>query len=229
MIHQLIFAAPKPGMTEQDFQRYWTDVHAARYASRIPQIRRYLLDLRVPFGDEREAPKWGGVAEIWLADEQEQLASLQSPEFLEGARADEPNWAAFWRTLVLDTDATVLRAGDEQAGNRVKLIRLIKRTEGLSLPDFREASLSKQADLALDIPGMSRYLQCHTRDHHYEIGESVLDAAYQMWFDDVAAARAAIASPEFQRAQDHLLSIAQQRYLHEMVVTEHWVIGPECR
>ena len=42
-------------------------------------------------------PLWSGVAEIWLANEEEQLASLQTPEFLKGARADEPKWAAFWR------------------------------------------------------------------------------------------------------------------------------------
>jgi uncharacterized protein (TIGR02118 family) len=231
VIHQLIFAAPKPGMTENEFQRYWVDVHAVRYASRIPQIRRYLVDTRVPFGDERDDPKWSGVAEIWLDDEEAQLASLQTPEFLHGARLDEPNWAAFWRTVVLDTDASVLRAGSERAQHpgRVKLIRLVKRTEGLSLREFRETSLSKQADLVLEIPGLRRYLQCHTRDASYGIGEAVLDAAYQLWFDDLAALTEAMASPEFQRAQDHLLSIVQERYVHDMVAAEHWIIGPEPR
>jgi hypothetical protein len=231
MIHQLIFAAPKPGMTEDEFQRYWVDVHAVRFASRIPQIRRYLIDTRVPFGDERDEPKWSGVAEIWLANEEEQLASLRTPEFLLGARRDEPNWSAFWRTVVLDTHACVLRAGAERAQSpgRVKLIRLVKRTEGLPLRDFRENSLSKQADLVLEIPGLRRYLQCHTRDASYGIGEAVLDAAYQLWFDGVDELAQAMASPEFQRAQDHLLSIAQERYLHDMVTAEHWIIGPEPR
>lgn len=231
MIHQLIFAAPKPGMTEQEFQDYWVNVHAVKYASKIPQIRRYLIDTRVPFGDERGEPKWSGVAEIWLANDEEQLASLQTEEFLQGARLDEPNWAAFWRTVVLDTEAHVLRAGAEQSDDpgRVKLIRLVKRTEGLPLADFREASLSKQGDLVQEIPGLRRYLQCHTRDGYYGIGEALLDAAYLMWFDSVDALSAAMATPEWQRAQDHLLSIAQRRYVHDMVATEHWVIGPASR
>ena len=99
MIHQLIFAHPKPGMTEAEFQRYWVEVHAVQYASKIPQIKRYLVDTRIPFGPEPDDPLFSGVAEIWLENEEEQLASLQSKEFLEGACLDEPRWAAFWRTI----------------------------------------------------------------------------------------------------------------------------------
>src|SRR5262245_29279555 len=106
MIHQHIFAGPKPGMSEADFQDYWIKVHAVKYASRIRQIRRYSISrrLRPSSGDDVRLP-FGGIAEIWLENEQEQLASLQSPEFIEGARADEPRWAAFWNTLGLDTTA----------------------------------------------------------------------------------------------------------------------------
>ena len=46
MIHQMIFAAPKPGMTEQEFCDYWLDVHAVKFASKIPQIRKYKIDWR---------------------------------------------------------------------------------------------------------------------------------------------------------------------------------------
>jgi len=228
MIHQLIFAYPKPGMTEQEFQRYWLDVHAVQYASKIPQIRKYMIDTRVSLGPDEEEPKWSGVAEIWLENEQEQLASLQTDEFLQGARLDEPKWAAFWRTLVLDTDAHVLREGSEDAGG-VKLIVLVKRKEGLPLQEFREHSLGKYADLVLDVPGVRRYLQGHTRDGAYGIGEAVLDAAHQLWFDDLDAMNAALASPEFQRAQEDLESFVETRYVHRMVVEEHWVIGPRPR
>jgi EthD domain-containing protein len=231
MIHQLIFAAPKPGMSEAEFQRYWLEEHAVRYASRIPQIRKYLIDARIPYGPEDGEPKWSGCAEIWLANDEEQLASLQTPEFLQGARLDEPNWAAFWRTVVLDTDAHELLAGPALTSNPgwVKLIRLVKRREGLPLADFREASLTKQAELMLAVPGLRRYLQCHTRDGAYGIGEAVLDAAHQWWFDDVAALTAALASPEFQRADEQLGSIVEPRYVHDLAFTEHWVIGPESR
>ncbi|WP_449062738.1 EthD domain-containing protein [Planomonospora algeriensis] len=117
MIHQFILAAPKPGMTAAEFQDYWTNVHAVKFAARIPQIRRYLIDSRVPFDADRGRPALPhqGIAEIWLENDEEQLASLQTEEFLQGARRDEPNWAAFWLTIVLDTEAHEIVAGPPPA------------------------------------------------------------------------------------------------------------------
>jgi uncharacterized protein (TIGR02118 family) len=232
VIHQLIFAGPKPGMSVEEFQRYWLDVHAVQYASKIPQIRRYLIDTVVPSGPGPEgAPApWSGVAEIWLTDEREQLASLQTPEFLQ-ARLDEPRWAAFWRTVVLDTDAHEVLPGPEPVGqpSGIKLIVLAKRAEGIALAEFRERSLGKHADLVLEVPGLRRYLQGHTRDGAYGVGEAVLDAAYQLWFDDVDALGRALSSPQFARAEEDLLSFVVPRYVHRLVVAEHWVIGPQPR
>jgi EthD domain-containing protein len=231
MIHQLIFAAPRPGMSEEEFQRYWVDVHAVKYASKIPQIRKYLIDTRLSFGDEVGEPLWSGVAEIWLKDEQEQIASLQTHEFLQGARLDEPNWAAFWRTVVLDTDAHEIVAGPAQvaAPNGVKAIFLVKRKEGLPLAAFRELSLGGHAADMATVPGLRRYLQCHTRDGFYGVGEAVLDAAYQLWFDDTDALARALKSPEFKQAAASMARIVEPRYVHRLVTREHWVIGPEYR
>ena len=54
---------------------------------KIPQIAQYLVAARLPVKTARDVPWfYQGVAEIWLADEAAQLASLQSPEFLQGAR-----------------------------------------------------------------------------------------------------------------------------------------------
>lgn len=227
MIHQLIFAAPKPGMTEREFQDYWLDVHAVEYASKIPQIRKYLIDKRIPFPGEDPGtePLWSGVAEIWLENEQEQLASLQTDEFLFGARLDEPKWAAFWRTVVLDTDAHVVREGS----GGVKMIVLAKRREGLPLGEFRERSLGGHAEAMTEVPGLRRYLQGFTKDGYYGIGEAVLDAAYQLYFDDRDAVAEALDSPEFKHAMEDLHTIAEPRYVHRLLFTEHWVIGPQAR
>jgi uncharacterized protein (TIGR02118 family) len=232
MIHQLIFAAPRPGLSEEDFHRYWVQVHAVRYAAKIPQIRRYRIATRIPSSFDRDAsPHWSGVAEIWLENEEEQLASLQSKEFLEGARVDEPRWAAFWRTIVLDTDSHLLRAGPEPTRDQdlVKLILLVKRAEGLPLGEFRARSLGSHAELVQQVPGLRRYLQCHSRDGCYTLGEAVLDAAYQLWFDDMEAMSSALASPEFERVAHDLKSFVEPRYIHRMVAREHWIIGPETR
>jgi uncharacterized protein (TIGR02118 family) len=231
MIHQLIFAAPKPGMSEEEFQRYWLTVHAVQYASKIPQIKRYAVDTRIPQPDDEGEPLWSGIAEIWLENEEEQLASLQTPEFLEGARLDEPRWAAFWRTAVLDTDAEVKRSGEPQRADRreVKLVMLAKRREGLSLPDFRRHSREVHAPLMLDVPGVRRYYQCYTRDSWYGINEPPFDVAYQIWFDDVESLRAARLTPEYTKVAEDFKNFVNERYRHELTVRQNWIIGPESR
>ncbi|MFD8014575.1 EthD domain-containing protein [Streptomyces sp. NPDC058955] len=230
MIHQLIFAHPKPGMTEEEFQRYWLDVHAPTYAARIKQIARYAVDTRVPLpGEDPEAdPLWSGIAEIWLRNDEEQLASLQSEEFLQGARLDEPNWAAFWRTVVLDTDAHTLLAGPgADRPHPVKLVLLVKRVNGTSVAAFRERALGAHAELALAVPGLQRYQQCHVRDGAYAVGEAILDAAWLLSFEDEDALAAALESEEFARLEKDLGEFTEPRYLHRMAVREHWIIGGE--
>lgn len=228
MIHQLIFAAPKPGMTEKEFQDYWINVHAVKYASKIPQIKQYCIGPRVPLGPESGEPLWSGVAEIWLENEADQLASLQSKEFLEGARVDEPRWAAYWRTVVLDTDAHVLRAGGglRRDASWMKIFALVKRKWGMPLEEFRRYSLEVHAPLDLRLPGLRRYVQCHVRDSFYVVGEPMFDGVSLLWFDGVEAIRRALDSPENQAAAADLPNFLELKYAHVLVAGEHWTIGP---
>ena len=231
MIHQLIFAAPKPGMTEAAFQDYWVNTHAVQYASKIPQIRKYLVATRIPFAGEPGEPLWNGVAEIWLDNERDQLASLQTPEFIQGARADEPKWAAFWCTIALDTTAHPIVEGpapsrDEQA---VKLYILVKRRSGIPLPVFQSYLLSTHAEKMSRLPGLRRYLQCTVRDACYGVGETLLDAAALLWFDDSAALDAALASPEMAAVDDDFATLVEPRYVHKLAAREHWILGPDPR
>lgn len=231
MIHQLIFAHPKPGMTEKEFQDYWVNIHAVKYASKIPQIKKYLIDTRIPFGPEPDDPRFSGVAEIWLNNEAEQLASLQTPEFLQGARLDEPNWAAFWRTVVLDTDTHSLLEGSASSFRQggIKLIGMMKRKIGLPLETFRQYSLQVHAPLVLELPGLQRYYQCHVRDSFYAIGEAILDCVAMLWFDSLESLNIALNSPQNQLAAADLNNFIEMKYIHTFVVQEHWIIGPEVR
>lgn len=232
MIHQLIFAHPKPGMSEKEFQNYWVNFHAVYYASKIPQIRRYMVDTRIPFGSEPEDPLFSGVAEIWLENEQEQLASLQSKEFLAGARLDEPNWAAFWRTVGLDTNTHVLMEGPplQKESTMVKLLILVKRKAGMPLEEFRQKMLGSHSAKVMKIPGLRRYFQCHVRDSFYGIGESLLDCVSMLWFDDIQKLEKAYKSTEYeQKILPDFADLFESKYIHTMVTDEHWIIGPEFR
>nr|VFK34452.1 MAG: Methylmuconolactone methyl-isomerase [Candidatus Kentron sp. MB]VFK76763.1 MAG: Methylmuconolactone methyl-isomerase [Candidatus Kentron sp. MB] len=231
MIHQHIFASPKPGMTEEAFHRYWIEVHARDYASKIKQIRRYLIGTRVACEGVTEPPVWHGCAEIWIENEQEQLASLQSEEFLEGARKDEPNWAAFWNTLVLDTDARFIpdAARSPEKVDGVKLVTLIKRRGGLPVADFRTRWAEFYAPLLLDVEGVQRYLQCTARDGLYTLGEPRFDALHQVWFESVQALESALQSSAYLHAQAHLAEMVEPAHLYSIAFKEHWIIGPAPR
>jgi uncharacterized protein (TIGR02118 family) len=230
VIHQFILAAPKPGMETADFQDYWLYVHATRYASRIPQIKQYLVDLRIPFDTyPGQSPlPHQGIAEIWLENEETQLASLQSAEFLDGARRDEPNWAAFWLTIVVDTVAheiPVTSASRNPMG--VKLTTLLKRAPGTSVQDYRRHSMERYAPLVSELPGLRRHLHCHARDGSYAFGEARFDGVEQLWFDDDESLRTALASRHFvERVQPARRALADDGQVFSLAATEHWVIGP---
>ncbi|GAA3794783.1 EthD domain-containing protein [Streptomyces phyllanthi] len=234
MIHQFILAAPKPGMTAQEFQDYWVNVHAVRYAAKIPQIRKYMVDTVVGIEGNLGTPALPhqGIAEIWLANGEEQLASLQTEEFLQGARLDEPNWAAFWQTIVVDTTAHEIVPGPPLAKGQdwVKLTVLMKRRPGLQLDDYRKRSLDGYASAVRGVPGLRRYLHAHTVDGAYVFGESAFDSVEQLWFDDVDALQQALRSPflteKVKAARDE---IADPRYVFSVAVKENWIIGPDPR
>jgi uncharacterized protein (TIGR02118 family) len=230
MIHQFIFAYPRPEITEAEFQRYWVEVHAVRYASKIPQALRYLVNTRIALPGEHSDPLWCGVAEFWFENEKEQIESLQSKEFLE-ARLDEPNWAASWRGLTLDTtDHTILKGPEESRDNGMaKLLVLSKRREGLPLDRFRSYCLDAHAAKVLELPGLRRYRQGHVRDGAYAVGEAALDCVEQLWFDSVDAALAAQDSVQQEVVRADYRLFTEERYIHTMLVQEHWILGPQPR
>jgi hypothetical protein len=177
MIHQFIFAGPKPGLSAEAFNSYWRNFHAVEFAAKIKQIRQYLISTRLPVATSSPAPFFEGVAEIWLANDAEQLASLQSPEFLQGARLDEPRWAAFWRTFVLDTDPEVLSdySGSHPWPEFSKLYILVKRKPGVPLQLFRDDLLRDRTPLASQ-HDLARHLIGFARTGLYGFGEPAFDA-----------------------------------------------------
>lgn len=228
MLHQFIFAAPKPGMSEAAFQDYWVHGHAVTYASKIPGIRLYAVDTRI--ADDTAQPLFGGCAEIWLDDVDALLGALQSPELIRGARADEPNWAAFWQTIALNTETVPVVEGPPFAREAlpVKVMLMLKRRPGMTLAVFREHCLTVHAPRMAALPGLRRYHQCFVPEAFYAVAETPLDAVHLLWFDDAAAAAAALASPAFDAAFTAAApEFLDTRYLHRMVVRENWIIGPD--
>lgn len=232
MIHQFIFAGPKPGLPAEAFQSYWVNFHAVDYASKIKQIRRYLVATRLPSPASGSLPFFEGVAEIWLANDEEQIASLQSPEFLQGARADEPRWAAFWRTMGLDTDPeaftdkTVL---GQLLPEFVKVYFLLKRRPGTDLEDFKELLRQGHAARAAGLPALQRSLIGFARQGLYALGEPLFDAVEAWSFEDGPQGREALGRLLEQRLGPSAGQWLDLGHAYSWAGREHWIIRPGQR
>lgn len=224
MIHKHIFVHAKPGMSEQEFFTYWKDVHAERYGKKIVQARGYLINTRVPMGEDTGDPPFQGVAEVWIENAEDELAFAQSPEYLQGSRLDEPNFLAWWAMFALDTTDHVIVAPPAGDWPGVKLFAVMKRKPGLSLEDFRSYSLDVHGKLGAQLPGLRGYVQCHVMDGHYAVGESLLDSVSMLWFDSTDALAAAMQSDTFQKQiEPDLSAFADPRYIRTLVTESHWV------
>ncbi len=90
-VHLVALLWRKPGMSVEEFQKYWRE-HHGRLAAKVPGLRRYVQDHPLPelYGG-RNAPLCDGIAEAWFDSLDDLQRSTQTPE-LQAVRADEPNF-----------------------------------------------------------------------------------------------------------------------------------------
>jgi uncharacterized protein (TIGR02118 family) len=83
----------------------------------------------------------------------------------------------------------------------VKLVYVFKRKPGLSVEEFQRYWRETHGPIAAKIPGVRRYVQCHTLPALYENhGQPAYDGAAELWFDDLASFQRAAGSPEVAAA-----------------------------
>ena len=99
-----------------------------------------------------------------------------------------------------------------------RVVIYLKRRTDLTQPRFFDWWLGQHRALAEQIPGLCQYtisLAAEAQDGHF-------DGMAELWFDDLAAADAALASPEGQAARaDADVHVAQWERLN---LTEHTII-----
>ncbi len=85
----------------------------------------------------------------------------------------------------------------------VKLIYCISRKPGMSVEEFQRYWREVHAPIAARIPGVRRYVQCHTLPELYRDGRTpAFDGAAELWWDSLDALRAARRTPEAQAAME---------------------------
>jgi len=227
MIHVHYFITRKPEMDETAFHRYWREVHAP-IVVKIRQLRRYVQSHRVAIArtesayDEGLSP-YDGVAEV-LLDALDAFAALrESPEYLEGALADESNFIDLTRVEWMVTADRVILDGPT-GGNLVKGVWQLKRKPGMALADFRRYWIDVHGKLGAALPGLRRYVQSHLVDEAYLHAEPRHDGIAQLWFDSPAALAAAFDSAAGKELQADGPKMLDMRLLRFFVAEEYVVI-----
>ena len=78
------------GISDEEFDRYWRDVHG-QIGVRIPGLRRLVQSRALRLSDDVRQPDFDGVAELWFEDEAALARARASEEWRQSTR-DEANF-----------------------------------------------------------------------------------------------------------------------------------------
>lgn len=107
----------------------------------------------------------------------------------------------------------------------VKLIYCISRKPELSVEEFQRYWRETHGPIAARIPGLKRYVQCHTAPESYA-GRAApgFDGAAELWFDSLDAMRAAMGTPEVQAALEDEKNFIDHSRVSSFVTVEKPVV-----
>jgi uncharacterized protein (TIGR02118 family) len=196
----------KAGRSREEAQRYWAEVHGKLVANR-PTLKRYHHYFSLPEAYENDPkPTFIGVSMFWNEDP---LAANQMPPgaFWPIGADDsqlfdrEPRWPTQDQHADILGEEHVIVDGPS-GGPMVNFLIMLSRLPGLDHRDFFEHWLDVHGPLAAKVPGLRRYVQCHGVLDQFARGNMTHDGWAELWFDDYAAFRQALASPEWRAVQE---------------------------
>lgn len=90
MLKLIYCITKKAGLTDEEFFRYWKNIHGP-IGARIPRLRRLVQSHRVILPGDEHGPDYDGMAELWFDNVEDLLAARQSPEW-KASSEDEANF-----------------------------------------------------------------------------------------------------------------------------------------
>ncbi|MGA8150361.1 MAG: EthD domain-containing protein [Terriglobales bacterium] len=89
MIKLVYCITKKAGLSDEEFFRYWENVHGP-IGARIPGLRKLVQSHRLPVSGDR-SPDYDGIAELWFDDVKALLEARESPQWKTSSE-DEANF-----------------------------------------------------------------------------------------------------------------------------------------
>lgn len=205
---KIAFLAPRPGMTDAAFRRYWREVHGPLVAA-SPGYQayrhRYVQNHIVAAGPLGGAVAFAGMAEFWLPrDNEDDFAA--TPIYRDRIRVDEMRFIDMDKTVSMSAVETIVKPGH----GSVKLVVLSRRRSGLALADFHGAMSSSYRLAMLGAPGVGDRILGWTANRVVEgsfrlpggrmTGALPIDCIEEMWFSSHDEASAVFASDGYLQA-----------------------------
>jgi uncharacterized protein (TIGR02118 family) len=90
MIKLVYCITKKAGLSDEEFFRYWENVHGP-IGARIPRLRKLVQSRRLTIQRDERRSDYDGMAELWFDDMEDLLAARLSPEW-KASSEDEANF-----------------------------------------------------------------------------------------------------------------------------------------
>ena len=208
----------KPGMSVEEFQRYWLVVHGPMLA-RLPFVRRYVQSHPLPQGYRKGDLPFDGLVELWF-DDADGFRRIPSEVLADGDKFIDRNKGAR-----LSVDVHVIKDGAIPPG-AVKNIELVSRPKDRPLEDFRRYWREVHGPIAAKIPTLRRYEQNHATPASYAGGgQPAFDGLAITWFASTDDMRAGARTPEYAATRADEKNFLPLGELPIIIAREHVIVA----
>jgi uncharacterized protein (TIGR02118 family) len=196
MIKAFNFFKRKPGLSVEDFRKYWLNEHAAIIRA-IPELLKYVASITLPSAYKNREPMYDGISEAWFDDEATLRGTADSAP-RSATHADDANFVDMSTTGSIIVDEVIQKEGRVGTG-AVKMFSLLTRKPGTDVAAFQSYWRTHHGPLAAKIPQARRYIQCHVRPSAYADGRAPrYDGVAELWFDTFDAVRGSGNTDEYR-------------------------------
>jgi uncharacterized protein (TIGR02118 family) len=187
----------KQGMSVEEYQAYWLNVHAPLIAQ-VPGLRRYVQSHSLPEVYDDYPQAYDGMAEAWFDDVKAYEAAVASPAW-QAAVADAANFIGSGGSRQLVSEVPIVDAypSPRDRESMVKYSGFLTRLPHLSIEEFQTHWRKIHAPLVVnDLAGMVHYVQNHSLVETYGGNHApTFDGVPQAWFQSLEAVPSGLGRP----------------------------------
>lgn len=193
-----------PRLSEEAFREHWRNVHGP-LAAKLPGLGTYRQNHiveRMYEASDSPVQTIDGISQLSFDSVAHMEQSDASPEYA-ACKLDIPKFQGGITILVVESDEVIPRGGSKHAG---KIIWVSTRRAKAPDTDLRQHWLEDNRKTGRDLPGVRGYVQNFVTDRGHPVAAGVpsgdasgAEAISELWFDDAASARVALASVQGQR------------------------------